>query len=389
MSEKASYFKLGLFVIIGTALILTGVAVLGAGAFFKQTVTAETYMEESVQGLDVGAPVKHRGVQVGKVARIGFLGEEYDLPPGPDGRVNLLSSYVYIELELDIRPDGEDESIETFKRLIQAGLCARLASTGLVGNVYVDLFFPAEAPTSPKIVWEPRSLYIPSTRSVIGELTATASRLAKQLEDAKLDVIAQDIARLVKTVEDKVAGVDIGRLQQDMVTFVEELRESNRRVQEILSNPNIDSTLTSVAEASATIRRIAGESEGDLATFIKDLPEVSARLKNSAVEIEKFLRDERTSNILTDAVQAAELAPETLAEVRRVAHRLGSLIAAQQADLAAIITQLRKASDNLERFSAEAAANPSRVLFGEPPPPLNRPAGSETTGADKTSEKRK
>ena len=45
---------------------------LGAGNVFKRTVTIETYFDESVQGLDVGSAVKYRGVQIGRVTRIGF-----------------------------------------------------------------------------------------------------------------------------------------------------------------------------------------------------------------------------------------------------------------------------------------------------------------------------
>ncbi len=378
MSERASYFKLGLFVIVGVAVTLAGVAVLGAGAVFRQSITAETYMVESVQGLDVGAPVKHRGVQVGKVSRIGFLGEEYSLPTRVnDGKLNLLASYVYVEMELEVTRRGRDRDIGTYKSAVKGGMAARLASAGLVGNVYVDLYFPPDPPSPLQLTWEPRHLYLPSTRSVIAELTSTISSIAKQLEDAKMDMVAQNIDRLVQTVEKKVAEVDVAKFQDDAAAFIDELRASNRRVQEILDDESIKETLENIAATSESFRRLAGEGEGDLAKFIKDLPEVSARLKSSAVEIESLLKDEKTRKILDDVATTATLAPEATAEVRRLAQRLGVLLSSQQSDLESIVRQLRNTTQNLESLSEEAAKNPSRVIFGDPPPPTT-PGRPET-----------
>ena len=62
MSQKANYFKLGLFVI---GAIVAGVVVLiiiGTGRWFERKVTIETYFNESVQGLDIGSKMKYRGV---------------------------------------------------------------------------------------------------------------------------------------------------------------------------------------------------------------------------------------------------------------------------------------------------------------------------------------
>lgn len=376
MSEKPSYFKLGLFVIVSIAIFLAGVAVLGAGALLKPSITAETYMEESVQGLDVGAPVKHRGVQIGKVSRIAFLGEEYEIPPGPDGKLNMLVSYVYVEMELDVERRGKDRNEETFKKSIKSGMHARLTSSGLVGTVFVDLYFPTEEPSVQELTWEPRHLYVPSTKSVIAELTATASRIARQLEDAKLDTMARDIGRLVNSVEQKVSALDVEKFQGDAMAFIEEVRESNRRVQEILENPAIKTTLDNMAATSDSLKRITGGGETDLATFIKDLPEISARLKSSAAEIEAVLKDEKTRKIIDDVSKTAELAPGATAEARRLIQRLGTILSSQQADLEIIVQQLRKTTENLRKITEDASDNPSRLLFGDPPPTV-RPGSRE------------
>src|SRR5918995_3259770 len=75
--EKLSYFKIGVFVISAIVIGVIGVVVLGAGAIFQTRSLIETYIDESVQGLDVGSPVKFRGVLVGNVEQITLSGVEY------------------------------------------------------------------------------------------------------------------------------------------------------------------------------------------------------------------------------------------------------------------------------------------------------------------------
>ena len=80
--NKANYAKIGFFVLTGIAMILLVVGIAGARVFNKQVVLAETYFAESVTGLDIGSPVKYRGVPVGEVKRIGFVYSEYRTSSG-------------------------------------------------------------------------------------------------------------------------------------------------------------------------------------------------------------------------------------------------------------------------------------------------------------------
>ncbi|MEO6053659.1 MAG: MlaD family protein, partial [Chthoniobacterales bacterium] len=73
MSESPKYFRLGVFVMGGIAILVCGLLIFGAGTFFKPKVMFETYVNGTVQGLEVGSPLKFRGVTVGKVTQIGFI----------------------------------------------------------------------------------------------------------------------------------------------------------------------------------------------------------------------------------------------------------------------------------------------------------------------------
>ena len=60
MSAQANFFKIGLFVIGGTLALVLLLLVLGSGQWFQSKVTMETYLNESVQGLEVEGQVPRR-----------------------------------------------------------------------------------------------------------------------------------------------------------------------------------------------------------------------------------------------------------------------------------------------------------------------------------------
>ena len=73
MEDKVNYTLVGGFVLLLGAALVAGVLWLSAGLGHKQAMDRyQAVIEESVAGLNVDAPVKYLGVDVGKVARIGI-----------------------------------------------------------------------------------------------------------------------------------------------------------------------------------------------------------------------------------------------------------------------------------------------------------------------------
>lgn len=71
MEEKVNFAVVGIFVLLlGTALIAS-VLWLSSGKSYRTVYdTYQTYMQESVSGLNINAPVRYRGVEVGRVQKI-------------------------------------------------------------------------------------------------------------------------------------------------------------------------------------------------------------------------------------------------------------------------------------------------------------------------------
>src|SRR6266852_1477107 len=141
MSSKTRFYKIGVFVILGFILTVIGVIVFGAGKFFRKSITIETYFNQSVQGLDVGAPLKLQGVQIGNVKEIGFVFNRY----------NTTRTYVLVRAEVYQESVGArkslgriptaEERISTVKELIEKGLRLQLDSSGITGVAFLNMVY--------------------------------------------------------------------------------------------------------------------------------------------------------------------------------------------------------------------------------------------------------
>src|SRR5215471_14808712 len=70
MEEGKRHYRLGLFVTVSIIAIAVLLFVLGGRKLFQPTLTFETYFNESVAGLEIGAPLRYRGVPMGQVSEI-------------------------------------------------------------------------------------------------------------------------------------------------------------------------------------------------------------------------------------------------------------------------------------------------------------------------------
>lgn len=370
MSQRANSFKIGLFVIVAVAMILVALSLLGVGALFRQTLAAETYFSESVSGLNVGAPVKLRGVTMGKVRRIMFVDQKYEISHVP-GEMST-RDWVLVEMELNVEKGSLDQAEERTKRMIAAGLRVRTASAGLTGGTYLEFIFAGSGTAEPLVLsWTPEELYIPSAPSLMGQIESAAERIASQLEKADIAALLTNFNDLVKNVDAKVEAIDIDKLENSALSLIDGLKDSNTRLQAILANPAIDTTLDDIAKVADALRTSVGDQGADLAAFIKDLPQVTTRLRDAVGEVESLLQDEQTKRMLANLSRASDSLPGATEDLRLLARRLETLLASQQQDITTIISALRRTMTNTESITEDARRNPARLLLGDPPPPIN------------------
>lgn len=351
MSAKASYFKIGVFVISAVAIAVIAVIVLGASALFRKKVMAETYIDGSVQGLEVGSPVKFRGVQIGNVEDISFVDLEYDFKAGsPD----FLQYGRYVMVKMALEPgevSGDPERFHSvLQREIAQGLRVRLAAQGVTGTAYLEVDYLDPKPNPPlKIGWKPRSYYVPSAPSTITRLTDSLDRILSNLKELDLQGITEGLKEslnvVTKVIEDaNVKG--IGEQVEDLLTDIDKMIEKGE----------IKSILTDASATMASFRRTVEGSEKPLAQVLADLPEASGSIESLAKKLDA----------------ASDDLPETMTRLRGIVCQLDELVSSQRPNIQRTLENMRAISQNVRDLSERAKQDPSSIFFGKPPPKSKR-----------------
>jgi ABC-type transporter Mla subunit MlaD len=327
MSAKANYFKLGLFIIGAVVLGLAAILLLGAGRLFQKNLIIETYLDQSVQGIEVGSKVKYRGVSIGNVKKIGFTRDHYS--GGKAGLTN--HSYVLVEIEVTSLPFVK-ASVEDLDRSlpqeVRHGLRARLTSQGVTGTSYVEIDYldPEKYPPLP-IDWTPDHPYIPSAPSAFSRIVSSAEEVFGELERIDFKGIAGAVERVIASLDQKLNAFPVGTLSTNAAALLTEARDSNQRLLKLLERPELDASLKDASATLAALRRTAD----------------SPVLTNSVAQLQKTLR------------------------------RFDQLAAGKDNNLDVALDNLRVLTENLRELSENAKRFPAQLLFGEPPKPVNVP----------------
>ena len=334
-----SHFKLGLFIIVGFGLLCVMVIVLGARTFFQSTVLIETYINGSVQGLEVGSAVKYRGVAIGKVSKITFTYTVYEQEKPPGARKP------YVMILAKVRPEligVETVSDEQLKTQIDSGLRMRLASVGITGTSFLELDYvkPKTNPPLP-IDWKPENYYVPSAEGLVSQISSAAEAFAQRLEYINIEAVLTNINTLTASAQRKIDELPIEHLSSEGLMLMREMGVTNSKLQttivglnDIVGDPGWKNLLKN-----------AGNASGDVAA-------AAARVRK-----------------LTESGQIEDV----LARVNRLAQRADRLVVGEEDDIAAIVDNMRRASENLQLLSEDMKRNPSRLLRSAPPPEIKRP----------------
>src|ERR1700752_1492090 len=96
MEEGKRYVRLGLFTVVTVSIVVAVLFLLGGRKLFQPTFTFETYFNESVAGLELGAPVRFRGVPVGQFSEILTSAAAYE----QDVPMNSRREYIVVRVKV-------------------------------------------------------------------------------------------------------------------------------------------------------------------------------------------------------------------------------------------------------------------------------------------------
>jgi len=306
MSIKTHNFRIGLFVLVGAALLVGALFAVGLRAYFGEQDVFETAVTGKVENLSIGALVKLRGVTIGKVTAIEFAGTEY-----PDYR----QQYVLIQFEV---PKGTVWSSkatniqQTLDTEIEQGLRARVQGQGFLGaNIllleYVDpKLYPAEP-----IPWTPKHYYIPSAPNQFNSVMASLEKSLRRVEDLDLAGL-MDRAKTLLDSADRLAGnvnqINFGTLGTNADSLVVEFREATRGLQR------------TIADAQSAING------ADLPAISRNTAALEAKLSSAAVELRRVLASVDTGELNSSLANVRSATDELIVLIHNLEQRPSSVI---------------------------------------------------------------
>lgn len=326
MSIRANPTKIGLFLIGAIALAVTGTAVLASTAWFQKRTKFVSYFQESVNGLEMGAPVKFQGVPVGTVSGILIQIDQRDK-----------TFQVPVEYEIDLSAlttqrggfvNLADPAV--LRRQIRDGLRAQLSSESLVtGQLYIELSYRVDAPPAELETQATAWPEIPTTPSLMAALGTGAGSLVS------------DMTRALFQVNEMLAEVNMPEINAAVVA-------SAQAVERLVESPEIRAALAEVPGITAQLNRT-----------LREVETLSAHAGAAVAPLQ--VQVETTTTEMVATLQALR---RTLEETHGVLSADSGLGYEMQQALAS----MRAAADALRLLATSLEQNPDMLLRGKKGP---------------------
>lgn len=213
MSKKANPTIIGAFIIGAIVIVTALVLLLSGGTIFKNEIETIMYFNDSVTGLNIGAPVKFRGVQIGTVTNIKLI-------------INKHTGTIKVPVVAMIDKDSylvklQDKTVKGSKAriiagsFIQHGLRAQLkVNSILTGQLYIELdFYPG---SDYQLQGDGTIREIPTSETAIQEITKT---LEKFPINEALNNISSTMASLNKILSDPMIIETIHSINQTTKSY--------------------------------------------------------------------------------------------------------------------------------------------------------------------------
>jgi paraquat-inducible protein B len=329
VKTKVSPAVVGMFVLGALALGVIALLSFGGLSLFSKPQRFQVYFDESVHGLDLGSPVKLRGVRVGRVV---------DLAIHYDDVANRSEVAVTCELNRNVITDAQGTQLrvtgsQDVQTMVDRGLRAQLGVLGLAtGLLFVELDFvdPKEYP-APRVGDESKYVVVPAMPSAISEAQASLSEILGDLKKVDFAGLSKELKAVLASANKKINELDlktlgdkVGHAADSVTAFVESAELKQAVV-------NLNHTLLA---AKAAVERLDGQ-----------IDPVSGELKQAMLAAQS-------------AMKAIEATAGTTRGFVQQQNQLGD-------DLSIALRQIAEAATALDNLASAIERNPSSLVVGK------------------------
>jgi phospholipid/cholesterol/gamma-HCH transport system substrate-binding protein len=290
MEAKVNYVVVGVFVLALGAALIAGVLWLSSGSAFRRTYdTYQVYMRESVSGLSLDAPVKYRGVEVGRVRRIALAPQDVE----------------QVLLTLDIER-GTPVKQDTIAVLRVQGLTG-IANIELTGGRRDSPPLTAQNGEEYPVIRTGPSLMVRLDTAVtmlLTNLNRTSENLNAVMDKENLQALKRvlaDVETLTRTIAARSAAIDRGLISAsralensaqatgELPRLIEQMQRSAQAVEK-MSNEVASAGASATQMLDSTrgdVRQFTAQTLPDVNSLVTELREMTGSLKRVADELDR------------------------------------------------------------------------------------------------------
>lgn len=316
MKNKPKPALIGVFVVGAALIAVAAIAVLASGVFFKETAPFVAYFEESVDGLDVGAPVKFSGIKIGEVTDIGIYATRE--PPSRYASVTFQIDLGYIR-SLGIHSDFRDPT--AVRTQIDLGMRVRLELASIVtGVVFLEMEFDDDAGPPAFVRERPPVPEIPTKRSALAELGQSATEVIARLSAVDAPAISEQLITALSTIDSTLSGVRLKEVADSMLLAVRELRVAIEKADVATSTAKLQTTLDEFHEVGVLLNSRLEPTLARVDSATKKLDRTLSVLEGAADDVGDVFRPD--ADLIVSIREAAKANKRAMEELRLLAETL-------------------------------------------------------------------
>lgn len=292
----------------GLALLVGAIIFFGSGILSQRSEKILLYFNESVNGLEVGAPVKFKGVAIGNVSDIRI---QYNQRADSD------AIPVFIEIHTAKLRDRlgvtnlDLANPEHLKSQIRLGLRGKLqAQSYVTGMLFIELDYYENAP----IVFyqaEKHFLEIPTVSSNVQEIMHSVTELLADLN-------GMDFSAISRELEGALRELRIGLKSMEFETLNKNVIAASQGLAEFIKSDDLKNSLSNVEGITADVLEITKQFKNDFAPLTIQIRDSLATVEAAMLEIQKTVRPESSMRVQLETTlrefSRAASAMRTLAE---------------------------------------------------------------------------
>jgi len=320
MKSKISPTAIGMFIAGAIVIIFASVILFGSGKLFRHTKSYLMTFREPAANLDLGAPVKLMGVQIGQVKDVSvILGGTND-----SLMINVVVEVDTQHLKQVARGFSMDlDDRKAFDRAVnEKGLCGRLDMLSfLSGQLYVsiDVYPGAQGfqlgEESSHGYWE-----IPTLPSSQREMMQSLITSLNHLAELDFNGLSIQLNGLMRELRAELAQLNLGEVNTNLLAVLTDTRKLVGNPMLLTTITNLDLTLVQLNELTSSLNQnvtpLLTNADTDLKKAGMALDEATATLRALRAQVQPG------SALTRELINTLNQAEESLNALQQLAQEL-------------------------------------------------------------------